>query len=67
MSNQKKERRCKICDKLLIDEKLPICSRCFLNERNTAGKVGGIISGAAVSIFSAAALSNNLNDPKGHA
>lgn len=60
MSNDKeKERRCKACGKLLIDEKLPFCRRCVLEGRNTAGKIGGVIGGAVISALSVVALVNN--------
>ena len=32
--NNKEERRCAQCKKLLIDEKIPLCRRCRLNDRN---------------------------------
>ena len=59
MSNEKKERRCKSCGKLLIDEKLPFCSRCVLEGRDTVGKVGGIVVVLAIT-----ALINNDSDRK---
>lgn len=59
MSKEDKERRCKSCGKLLLDEKLPFCRRCVLEGRNKAGQVGGIIVGAATTVLSAAALINN--------
>lgn len=62
MSNEEKERRCKSCGKLLIDEKVPFCRRCVLEGRNKAGQFGGIIVGAtttALSVF--AMIKNNSN------
>lgn len=56
MSEETKERRCKICGKLLISEKKLLCRRCKLEGRNKAGQAGGIIAGAATFIFSAKAL-----------
>lgn len=56
MSEETKERRCKICGKLLISEKKLLCRRCKLEGRNKAGQVGGIIASAATFIFSAKAL-----------
>ena len=62
MSNEEKERRCKSCGKLLVDEKL-FCRRCVLEGRNTAGKITGAIGGAVMSVLSVAALvNNNSND-----
>lgn len=58
MSEIGKERRCKSCGKLLIDEKI-LCRRCKLKMRNTGGKVGGIISGLVVTAFSANSLAND--------
>lgn len=55
MSNGEKERRCKFCGKLLLDEKLPFCRRCFLEGRNIAGKVGGIVVVAATTVLSGVA------------
>lgn len=62
MSNEDKERRCKSCGKLLIDEKLPFCRRCVLEGRNKAGQVGGSVVGAATTVLSAVALINNNSD-----
>ena len=62
MSKVEKERRCKTCGKLLIDEKLPFCRRCVLEGRNKAGQVGGIVVGAATTVLSAVALINNNSD-----
>lgn len=45
MSNAWKERRCKSCGKLLLDETLPFCRRCVLEGRNKVGKIGGIVGG----------------------
>lgn len=39
MSKEEKERRCKSCRKLLLDEKLPFCRRCILEARNKVGPV----------------------------
>lgn len=60
MSNEEKERRCKSCGKLLLDEKLPFCRRCVLEGRNKVGQVGGIVGGLAA--LSAVALVNNNSD-----
>ena len=62
MSKEEKERRCKTCGKLLIDEKLPFCRRCVLEGRNKVGQVGGIVVGAATTVLSAVALINNNSD-----
>lgn len=62
MSKEEKERRCKSCGKLLLDEKLPFCRRCVLGGRNKAGQVGGIVVGAATTVLSAVALINNNSD-----
>lgn len=59
MSNEKKERRCKSCGKLLLDEKLPFCRRCVLEGRDTVGIVGGIVGVLAIT-----ALKNNDSDRK---
>lgn len=61
MSEENKERRCKSCGKLLLDERIPFCRRCFLEGRNKVGKV--VIGG--VTIFSATALINNNTDNNG--
>lgn len=44
MSNENTDRRCKSCNKLLLDEKLPFCPRCMLEGRNKVGKTIGIIA-----------------------
>lgn len=62
MSKVKKERRCKKCGKLLIDEKLPFCRRCVLEGRNTAGMVGGIGGGLITIIALAAEHMNNKSN-----
>lgn len=59
MNEIEKERRCKSCGKLLIDEKT-FCRRCKLKMRNTGGKVGGIIS----SLFIAASCAKSLAGDK---
>lgn len=58
MNEIEKERRCKSCGKLLIDEKT-FCRRCKLKMRNTGGKAGGIISGLFVAALSANSLAND--------
>lgn len=50
MSNEKKERRCKSCGKLLLDEKLPFCRRCVLEGRDTVGMVGGVLAITALNV-----------------
>ena len=62
MSNKEKERRCKFCGKLLIDEKLPFCRRCVLEGRNKAGQIGGVLVGTVTTVLSAVALANNNSD-----
>lgn len=46
-----KERRCKSCHKLLIDEKLPICRRCRLKGRDNAVKAVGVGVTASIGVF----------------
>ena len=58
MSNEEKERRCKSCGKLLLDEKLPYCRRCVLERRNKGAKIGGL----AMTVLGAFALVNNNSD-----
>lgn len=60
MSNKEKERRCKSCGKLLLDEKLPFCRRCVLEGRNKAGRVGGIV--VVATVLSAKAYMNSNSD-----
>ena len=62
MSEENKERRCKSCGKMLLDERIPFCRRCFLEGRNKVGKVGSVVGGAAMTILSATALINNNTD-----
>ncbi|MCM1220434.1 MAG: hypothetical protein NC548_38710 [Lachnospiraceae bacterium] len=59
MNETVKERRCKSCGKLLLDEKLPFCKRCVLEGRNKAGKVGGAVSGLALAFLSTKSLIND--------
>lgn len=65
MSDENKERRCKSCGKLLLDERIPFCRRCFLEGRNKVGKVGGFIGGATITILRATTLINNSTDNNG--
>ena len=58
MSNEEKERRCKTCGKLLIDERLPFCRRCVLEGRDKSAQVGGMVAGVATAFFSAKAFKN---------
>ena len=53
MSKEEKERRCKSCGKLLLDEKIPFCRRCVLEGRNKVGQVGGIVGGLTMTALSA--------------
>lgn len=62
MSNEEKERRCKSCGKLLLDEKLPFCRRCMLEGRNKVGQVSGFVGCLAMTALSAVALVNNNSD-----
>lgn len=64
MSNEKKERRCKSCGKLLLDEKLPFCRRCMLEGRDTVGKVGGTVGVLAITALKVSTLVNNDSDRK---
>ena len=59
MSSENTERRCKSCNKLLLDEKLPFCPRCMLEGRNKAVQIGGIIGGLGTTIASGLAMINN--------
>ncbi len=56
MSNEEKDRRCKVCGKLLIDEKLPFCRRCVLEGRDKTVQVGGMVAGAAAILISGKAF-----------
>lgn len=58
MNEIEKERRCKSCGKLLIDEKI-LCRRCKLEMRNKGGKVSGILSGLTMIAVSAKSLANS--------
>ena len=61
MSEEKKERRCKACGKLLLDEKLPFCRRCVLEGRNKVTKVCVIVGRIAMTALSANALKHTSN------
>ena len=62
MSKEEKERRCKSCGKLLLDEKLPFCRRCVLEGRNKVVQVGEIGGGIGMTVLSVVALVNNNSD-----
>lgn len=65
MNEIEKERRCKSCGKLLIDEKT-FCRRCKLKMRNTGGKVSGIIGSLIVGASCAKSLAGDKeNDDSG--
>jgi hypothetical protein len=64
MNNEKKERRCKSCRKLLLDEKLPFCSRCVLEGRDKVGKFGKAVGVLAITALEVYALANNDSDRK---
>lgn len=49
-NNSYKDQRCKFCGKLLLNEKTPICRRCFLRWRNKALKGGGVGTFLAIII-----------------
>lgn len=61
MRNEGKERRCKSCGKLLLDEKISFCRRCFLEGRDKVSQIGGIV-GCLLITLSAVALKNNNSD-----
>lgn len=58
MNEIEKERRCKSCGKLLINEKI-WCRRCKLKMRNTGVKLSGIISALVVATLNANSLAND--------
>ena len=58
MSNEEKDRRCKTCGKLLIDEKLPFCRRCVLEGRDKSVQFSGMVAGAATLLMSVKAFKN---------
>lgn len=62
MSKEEKERRCKSCGKLLLDEKLPFCRRCVLEGKNKAIRFVGTVVGSVITVLSAVALINNNSD-----
>jgi hypothetical protein len=64
MSNEKKERRCKSCGKLLLDEKLPFCRRCVIEGRDTVGMVGGAVGVLAVTALNVVARVKSDSDRK---
>ena len=58
MSSENTERRCKSCNKLLLDEKLPFCPRCMLEGRNKAVQIGEIIVGLCTAKDTGLAIIN---------
>lgn len=54
-----KGKRCLACGKQLIDEKIPICLRCKLEGRNTAGRIVEVVGGIALVVGGSTALMNN--------
>jgi hypothetical protein len=62
MKNDHEERRCKSCGKLLIDEKVPFCRRCFLEGRNKVRNVAAIAGTILLTVLSAVAATKNGSD-----
>lgn len=62
MNKEDNERRCKICGKLLLNERLPICRRCVLQGRNQTTKIGGTVGGLFLAFVSGRALADELSD-----
>ncbi|SEP84163.1 hypothetical protein SAMN02910289_00649 [Lachnospiraceae bacterium RM5] len=52
---------CKICGKRLIDEKIPVCSRCKLEIRNKGGKITAFVGGIGIAAVNAYNLLNGEN------
>ena len=59
MNNEEKIRRCRLCGKRLLDEKIPICRRCIIKSRNVAGQFVGALGGMALTVLSGKALLDN--------
>ena len=59
MNNEGKERRCKKCKKLLIDEKTLFCKRCLLESKNKVLQMAAI--GTAI-VTSAIVIKNVSED-----
>lgn len=57
--NERKEKHCLVCGKRLIDEKIPICLRCKLAVRDTAGKVTELAGGIVIAVGGGKALMDN--------
>lgn len=57
--NESKEKHCLFCGKRLIDEKIPICLRCKLSGRDTAGKVTEVVGGIVIAVGGGKALMDN--------
>lgn len=65
MSKNEKERRCKSCGKLLLDEKFPYCRRCELEARNKVGQAGSIVGSFAITALGGVAhVKNNSGGKK---
>lgn len=62
MSDEAKERRCKFCGKLLINEKMPFCRRCKLEGRNKVGQIGGIAVGILAVLRAKALVGDEENN-----
>ena len=64
MESNKTERRCKRCNKLLldVDAKAKICRRCFLERRNKTAKIAGALVGTGLSTGASILIAKNHND-----
>lgn len=59
--NNEKVRRCKVCGKLLVIEKLPICKKCFLKGREELLK-DGAYAGIAITATAVLNYLSNKNN-----
>lgn len=58
MNEEKKEKRCIACKKLLINKKLPLCRRCCLEGRNKVVQIAGAFGGSVTAAVSVAMFMN---------
>ena len=52
MGTETTKRRCIKCKKLLLDEKLPLCRRCWLETRNRASSTAKFLGIAGIFVSS---------------
>ncbi len=57
-----KEKKCIVCKKKLIDEKIPICLRCKLSGKKKASNIGKKVAGIGAGVVAVATIIGNIQN-----